>query len=155
MFKRPFGKAGATPPISKTYLTPYRMGDYVDIVANSMQQKGMPHKFYHGRTGIVFNVTHRAIGVEVNKQVRNRIMKKRIHVRVEHVRQSKCRLGFLKRVKQNEHLKREARAAGKPVAIEFIKRMPEAPKPGRFVKVTSSEGKNPILITPQPFDEMI
>jgi large subunit ribosomal protein L21e len=30
----------------------------------------MPHKVYHGRTGIVWNVTKRAVGVEVNKQVR-------------------------------------------------------------------------------------
>ena len=30
----------------------------------------MPHKTYHGRTGIVFNVTRRALGVEVNKQAR-------------------------------------------------------------------------------------
>jgi large subunit ribosomal protein L21e len=29
----------------------------------------MPHKFYHGRTGRVWNVTKRAIGVEINKQV--------------------------------------------------------------------------------------
>ena len=31
--------------------------------------QGMPHKVYHGRTGRVWNVTKRAIGVEVNKQV--------------------------------------------------------------------------------------
>ena len=31
--------------------------------------QGMPHKVYHGRTGVVWNVTKRAIGVEVNKQV--------------------------------------------------------------------------------------
>ena len=30
----------------------------------------MPHKFYHGKTGKVFNVTKRAVGVIVNKQVR-------------------------------------------------------------------------------------
>jgi hypothetical protein len=30
----------------------------------------MPHKVYHGRTGVVWNVTKRALGVEVNKQVR-------------------------------------------------------------------------------------
>ena len=29
----------------------------------------MPHKVYHGRTGIVWNITKRAVGVEVNKQV--------------------------------------------------------------------------------------
>ncbi len=30
----------------------------------------MPFKVYHGRTGKVWNVTKRAVGVEVNKQVR-------------------------------------------------------------------------------------
>jgi hypothetical protein len=29
----------------------------------------MPHKWYHGKTGVVWNVTKRAIGVEVNKRV--------------------------------------------------------------------------------------
>ena len=29
----------------------------------------MPFKHYHGRTGVVFNVTKRAIGVTVNKSV--------------------------------------------------------------------------------------
>lgn len=31
-----------------TYLTIYRVGDIVDIKANAAQQKGMPHKYYHG-----------------------------------------------------------------------------------------------------------
>ena len=31
--------------------------------------KGMPFKFYHGRTGVVFNITKRAVGVTVNKLV--------------------------------------------------------------------------------------
>ena len=30
---------------------------------------GMPFKHYQGRTGVVFNVTKRAIGVVVNKEV--------------------------------------------------------------------------------------
>lgn len=29
----------------------------------------MPHKFYHGKTGCVWNVTKRAVGVELLKQV--------------------------------------------------------------------------------------
>ena len=29
----------------------------------------MPFKYYHGRTGVVFNVTKRAIGVDVKKEV--------------------------------------------------------------------------------------
>lgn len=31
--------------------------------------QGMPHKYYHGKTGVVWNVTKRSVGVEVNKQV--------------------------------------------------------------------------------------
>jgi len=32
--------------------------------------QGMPHKYYHGKTGVVWNVTKRAVGVEIYKQVR-------------------------------------------------------------------------------------
>jgi ribosomal protein L21E len=46
------------------------VGDYVDIKVNASVHKGMPFKFYHGRTGIVWNVTKRALGVELNKVVR-------------------------------------------------------------------------------------
>lgn len=31
-----------------TFLINYRVGDIVDIKANAAQQKGMPHKYYHG-----------------------------------------------------------------------------------------------------------
>ena len=49
MFSRPFRQRGM--PNLSTYLVNYKLGDYVDIKANSAIQKGMPHKFYHGRTG--------------------------------------------------------------------------------------------------------
>jgi large subunit ribosomal protein L21e len=73
-------------------LTPYKVGEIVDIKGDGAVQKGMPHKFYHGKTGVVWNVTKRAIGVEVNKRVGHRILKKRIHVRVEHVKHSNCKV---------------------------------------------------------------
>lgn len=41
----------------------------LDVLVLSLQ--GMPHKYYHGKTGVVWNVTKRSIGVEVNKQVRS------------------------------------------------------------------------------------
>ena len=44
-------------PNLSTYLVNYKLGDYVDIKANSAIQKGMPHKFYHGRTGRVLCVS--------------------------------------------------------------------------------------------------
>jgi ribosomal protein L21E len=96
-------------PNLTTYLKTYRLGDIVDIKANSAVQAGMPHKFYHGKTGRVFNVAPRAVGIIVNKRVNTRIVPKRIHVRIEHVSHSKCRQDFINRVKKNETLKREAR----------------------------------------------
>lgn len=65
----------------------------------------MPHRFYHGKTGRVFNVTRHAVGIIVNKRVRyvflfigfskkinkifllnfsHRVIAKRINVRIEH-----------------------------------------------------------------------
>eukprot|EP00448_Togula_jolla_P002869 CAMPEP_0170618034 /NCGR_PEP_ID=MMETSP0224-20130122/26742_1 /TAXON_ID=285029 /ORGANISM="Togula jolla, Strain CCCM 725" /LENGTH=81 /DNA_ID=CAMNT_0010943979 /DNA_START=37 /DNA_END=278 /DNA_ORIENTATION=+ len=52
------------PGVSR-YLTPFKRGDFVDIVVDSSVQKGMPYTFYHGRTGIVYNVNRNAIGVEI------------------------------------------------------------------------------------------
>lgn len=42
---------------------------YFLVQGNGAFQKGMPHKFYHGKTGRIFNVTKRAVGVIINKQV--------------------------------------------------------------------------------------
>ena len=42
----------------------------------------------------------------------NRILPKKINIRVEHIKHSNCRLDFLKRVKKNEALKREAKEKG-------------------------------------------
>lgn len=74
--------------------------------------QGMPHKFYHGRTGVVWNVTKRAVGVEMNKAVNGRIIRKRLHVRIEHVQPSRCREEFLKRRAHNDAVKAEAKKKG-------------------------------------------
>merc|ERR1712116_52767 len=81
-----------------TYMHVYKRGDIVDIKGNGAIQKGMPHKVYHGKTGRVYNVTQHAVGVIVNKRVRGDIIAKRINLRVEHVKHSKSRLGFINRV---------------------------------------------------------
>lgn len=49
------------------------MSSYSDIGLVRGAQ-GMPHKYYHGKTGVVWNVTKRSVGVEVNKQVRLPLM---------------------------------------------------------------------------------
>ena len=45
-------------------------------------------------------------------QHNGRIMAKRIHVRVEHVKPSRCKEEFLKRSKENDEIKHEAKQRG-------------------------------------------
>ena len=120
----------------------YRKGDFVDVIADGSIHKGMPHKFYHGKTGRVFDVTQHAVGVIINKQHRGRIIPKRIHVRIEHVRRSECREAFKRRVQENDAKKREAKAKGTKV---LTKRIPAQPKEAHTVdvKATSIEFMNP------------
>ncbi|KAH0866519.1 hypothetical protein HID58_083730, partial [Brassica napus] len=146
-------------------------------------------RFYHGRTGRVWNVTKRAVGVEVNKHVLknslslvsyynlaflqrvtltvrlrlelsqcslaqcnvlawsyigNRIIKKRIHVRVEHVQQSRCAEEFKLRKKKNDELKAAAKARGETIST---KRQAKGPKPGFII-----EGMTLETVTLIPYD---
>jgi large subunit ribosomal protein L21e len=105
-------------------MIPYCIGDIVDIKANAAQQKGMPHKFYHGRTGIVYNVTPHAVGVIVNKVVGNRYIEKRVNIRVEHIRHSKCRQEFLDRVSRNHDAHAEAKAKGERINLKRVAVLP-------------------------------
>lgn len=125
------------------YLKTYKIGDYVDIRVCSSQQKGMPHKWYHGRTGVVWNVSKRALGVEVYKKVRERVRTKRIHVRMEHVRPSRCREEFLNRREENE---RKKKAATERIG-EQLKRQPKGPRTG-FVMANVK----PETVAPIPYD---
>ena len=49
-FSKAFAKKGGNIHLTQ-YLTPLRVGDYVDIKAQGSVHKGMPHKYYHGKTG--------------------------------------------------------------------------------------------------------
>jgi len=130
IFAKGFRKHGAT--AMSTVLNTYRLGELVDVVVDGAVHKGMPHKLYHGRTGRVFNVNPNSIGVIINKEVRNRIEQKRIHVRVEHIRKSTCQTEFKERVRKAEQEKRDK----KPKQIR--KRMPGAPKSEFVVKTGKS-----------------
>ena len=135
LFAKKFRKHGV-PPVS-TILTTYKVGDYVDVVADSAVRQGMPHKYYHGRTGIVWNVTPRGIGVIVNKIVRQRTIRKRICVRFEHVRKSRCREAFVKKQLSFRQYK-EAKKAGKPLPPKLVSR-----RNGGFVRKAAVDlGRN-------------
>lgn len=129
LFSRKFKTRGVIP--LSTYLKTYKKGDIVDIKGNGAVQKGMPHKSYHGRTGVVYNITQHALGIIVNKRVKGRILAKRINIRVEHVKHSRCRQDFLDRVKENEIKKKEAKAKG---TVVHCKRQPEQPRKAHFVR---------------------
>lgn len=133
------------------YLMEVKVGDYVDIFANPSIHKGMPHKGYHGRTGIIFNVTKAAVGVRVNKKVNGRIIEKRIHVRIEHVRKSNCQREILRRKKENEVAKEEARKTGVKVNL---KRTPLLPKDAYYVATPGSDGVV-TTIQPLPFSDLV
>ena len=130
-----------------TYLTNFKRGDYVDIVAEPSVQKGLPYSFYHGRTGVVFNVNRNAIGVEVTKVVGNRQLRKKLHVRIEHLKKSKCRDAFIARVKENDAKKKEAKEKGEKVVC---KRVPDGPKDMKIVKAEEDEV---LVLAPLPFVE--
>ncbi|KAG2337637.1 hypothetical protein BDR05DRAFT_919452 [Suillus weaverae] len=147
MFKRAFKDHG--PVKMSTYLINYRIGDIVDIKANAAQQKGMPHKYYHGRTGIVYNVTPHAVGVIVYKVVGNRYIEKRVNLRVEHVRHSKCRQEFLDRVKRNHDAHAAAKEKGERVSL---KRVHVLPREARTVSIAQN---TPQTMTPVPYETTI
>ncbi|KAI4574677.1 hypothetical protein MJT46_003956 [Ovis ammon polii x Ovis aries] len=111
-------------------------------------QKGMPHKCYHGKTGRAYNVTQHAVGIIVNKQVKGKILAKRINVRIEHIKHSKSRDSFLKRVKENDQKKKEAKEKGTWVQL---KRQPAPSREAHFVR---TNGKESELLEPIPYEFM-
>jgi len=132
-----------------TYLRLYKVGDILDIRVNGAQQKGMPYKFYHGKTGVVYNVTPTAVGLIVHKKVGNRYLEKRINVRIEHVVHSKCREEFVRRVKDNAAKRREAKAKGEHV---HLKRQIPLPREARTV---TTKGNLPQTIVPVAYETTI
>ena len=68
-----------------TVLTDYEVGDRVNIVIDPGIHKGMPHRRYHGRTGVVKGKRGRAIEVDV--KMGNAL--KSLIIRPEHLRPSR------------------------------------------------------------------
>merc|ERR1711953_169829 len=147
MFSKDFRKKGM--PGMATYMHVYKRGDIVDIKGNGAIQKGMPHKVYHGKTGRVYNVTQHAVGVIVNKRVRGDIIAKRINLRVEHVKHSKSRLGFINRVHKNEEVRK---ANAKSDVKSVLKRIPVQPRKAHVVKAKKAGEE---FVAPIPYEFII
>ena len=63
-------------------------------------------------------------------QVNGRYIKKRIHVRIEHVSPSRCHEEFLRRCKENDEARHAAKVAGTPAPA--CKRVPKGPRTTGF-----------------------
>ncbi|XP_032774236.1 60S ribosomal protein L21-like [Rattus rattus] len=120
----------------------YKKGDIVDIKGMGTVQKGTSHMCYHSKIGRVYNVTQHAVGIIVNKQIKGKILAKRINVWIEHIKHSNSRDSFLKWVKENDQKKKEAKEKGTWVQS---KRQPVPPRKAHFVR---TNGKEPELLEP-------
>lgn len=109
----------------------------------------MAHKVYHGKTGVIYNVTKSAVGIIIYKKVKHRYIEKRINVRIEHIKPSRSREDFLRRVKENAELKRKAKAEGTPVQL---KRQPAGP---REAHTLSLKDNKPETVAPVPYETTI
>ena len=114
---------------------PFRRGRcslLLPIILDAFPDKyhSMPHKVYHGKTGVIYNVTKSAVGVIIYKRVGNRYIEKRVNVRIEHVSLSRSREEFINRVKDNAGKKQKAKAEGVHM---FLKRQPLGPREERTV----------------------
>ncbi|KFO18630.1 60S ribosomal protein L21-like [Fukomys damarensis] len=143
-FSRPFRKHGAAP--LATFTRVYKKGAIVDIKGMGAVGKRIPHKCYHGKAGRVCSVTRRAAGVVVNKQVKGEILAKRINVRTEHTKHPKSSDSFLKRVKENDQKKKDAKEKGTWVQV---KRQPAPPREAHFLR---NDGKEAELSEPVPYE---
>ncbi|KAI0444228.1 ribosomal protein L21e-domain-containing protein [Xylaria telfairii] len=146
-FSRDYRKKGSIP--LTVYMRQYHVGDFVDIKCNGAIQKGMPHKVYHGKTGIVYNVTKSAVGVIVKKKVGHRYLEKRVNLRIEHVQPSRSRDDFLRRVKANAAAKKQASADGNPVQV---KRQPAMPRGATTVSMVDNA---PETVVPLAYETTI
>lgn len=118
------------------------IGQYTELTS-------MPHKVYHGKTGVVFNVTKSSLGIIIYKRVRTRYIEKRISVRIEHVRHSRSREDFVNRVKLNAAKRREAKANGTHV---HLKRQAIGPRESHVVSMKENV---PETVAPVPYDTHI
>ena len=117
--------------------------------AQRLTSDRMPHKVYHGKTGVIYNVTKNAVGVIIYKKVGNRCIEKRVNVRLEHISVSRSREEFVRRVKQNAEKKKKAKAEGIHI---HLKRQPLMPREERTV---STKDNLPETIVPIAYETTI
>ncbi|TBU07404.1 ribosomal protein L21 [Hamiltosporidium magnivora] len=143
-FAQPHRKHGAI-RMSK-YMTTYKKNDLVDIKVNPAIHKGMPHKFYHGRTGKVVGVNPRSLVVILNKTVGNKQIRRTLYVREEHLSKSRCNEDFIARRATNDEIRQQAVLEGKKV--KCLKRQLPGPRESFVVSMVNN---TPVSLGYEPY----
>ncbi|MCY0868497.1 MAG: 50S ribosomal protein L21e [Desulfurococcus sp.] len=81
LLRKSVREKGGVPPLS-LLMVEYKEGDRVHIVINPSIHKGMPHRRYHGKTGVIAGRRGRAYIVKVAVGGKEKIL----FVRPEHIR---------------------------------------------------------------------
>merc|ERR1711874_540363 len=123
IFRKKLGEKGQ-PPLTNFYKT-WKRNQLVIIKNDSAQQKGMTHRIYHGKVGKIFDIRNRAVGVEFAIRSREKQIRKRIYVRVEHLKEWTGDQDYLARKKENALRAKELKDQGKPIPEDFYKRQPK------------------------------
>lgn len=118
-------KEHGKPSVSRV-IRQFKVGDYVDCRIDSSIVKGMPHKYYHGRTGVVYNCNPRSYGVIFHKRVGGKFIERIMHIRVEHLRKSRCTEESNRRNVERMAQLEDARAKGLKTAPSTV--MPRGPR---------------------------
>jgi large subunit ribosomal protein L21e len=81
LLKKSVRERGSVPPLSLIMID-YKVGERVHIVINPSIHSGMPHRRYHGKTGVVIGKRGRCYIVSVMLGDREKVL----FVRPEHLR---------------------------------------------------------------------
>jgi large subunit ribosomal protein L21e len=88
LLRKSVRERGAVPPLSLLMIE-YKPGDRVHIVINPSVFKGMPHRRYHGKTGVVVGKRGKCYIVKVMLGDKE----KTLFVRPEHLRPAEIQAG--------------------------------------------------------------
>merc|ERR1719419_1453878 len=89
----------------------------------------MAHRIYHSKTGVVWNITQRSVGVLLKKKVGNRYRTKKLHVRIEHVRHSGCRKDFIQRCHFNADYRKKTQIGSQKISEALSQATAKGPRP--------------------------
>lgn len=134
-------KEHGNPTLTKT-IQQFRIGDLVDIKIDPSVVKGMPHKYYHGKTGRIFNINNRSVGIILYRCVGHKFIERHVNARVEHLTLSRSNEDMKKRYAEY----REALSNDKNAKPQ--KRQPIGPRGSFYV---SLENNTPIEVKVQKY----